>query len=203
MNTEMEPHLRRWCAEEEAHAKKVLGKIGYPTPHGLLTIFTGNGKGKSTAAFVMAWRAIAHQMKVGVVQFIGGCEQNAELRTLGQHPQCDFRIFGTGCKWNNQHYMSDKVEMVSAWLAVSNMMDDPAFGLIICDEINPVIHHRYLNLDTIRKQLAQRRPDLHMVFTGRSAPFELLDLADLVTEMQEIRHPFSKKNLGPQAGVDY
>ena len=203
MKTEMEPHLRRWCAEEETHGKKAHGKIGHPTPHGLLTIFTGNGKGKSTAAFGIAWRAIAHQMKVGVVQFVGGSEHNAELRTLGQHPLCDFRIFGTGCVWNREHYQHDKAQMVAAWMVVKEMMNDPAYGLIICDEINPVIHHQYLNLDTITGQLTQRRPDLHMVMTGRNAPFELLDLANLATDMQAIRHPFSTKKLAPQAGMDY
>ena len=198
MRTEMQFHLRRWCAEEQAHDTK-----RQPTPHGLLTVFTGPGKGKSTAAFGMAWRAIANNMKVGVVQFIGSAGQNAEISTLGQHPLCEFHVFGSGCLWNTERYAYDKAQMVAAWLAVRAMMDDPAYGLIICDEINPVIHHQYLNLDTLKRELKNRRPALHMVLTGRNAPFELQDLADLATDMQEIRHPFSGQKLTPQAGVDY
>lgn len=198
MQTVMAPHLLRWSAENKAQGTNLL-----PDPHGMLTIFTGPGKGKSTAAFGMAWRAIAHNMKIGVVQFVGGSESNAECRLLSQHPQCTFKIFGAGCLWDGQQYAQDKGQMVAAWMEVRRMMADPAYSLIICDEINPVIHDQYLNLDTIKPELTTRRPDLHMVLTGRNALFELLDMADLATDMREFRSPLSTGNLAPQAGIHY
>lgn len=198
MRSEVELQQRRRDAEKAARESQQV-----PEPQGLLAVFTGNGKGKSTAAFGMAWRAVMNKKKVGVVQFLGGSPKSAEFQSLGQHALCTFKIFGANCLWQSQVSQHEKPEAVAAWVEVKRMMADPGIAMIICDEINPLIQYQYLNLDTVIGVLKQRRPDLHIVFTGRSAPIELLDFADLVTEMREVKHPHTKYQLAAQPGIEF
>ena len=168
---------------------------------GLVIVLTGHGKGKSTAAFGMAWRAIARNMKVGVVQFIGSEPPCAELQTLGQQPLCEFKVFGTGCDWEKPARTESRAHALAAWLEAKRMMADPAIQLLILDEVHPMLHHQFLKLDTVLRALQRRSADLHVVLTGRHAPYELRDHADLVTDMQPAKHPYPA--ICAQAGIEF
>ena len=168
---------------------------------GLLVVLTGHGKGKSTAAYGMAWRAIARNMKVGVVQFIGSGQPCAELLTLGQQALCEFKVFGSGCDWTKQSQIDSRAQAVAAWVEAKRMMTDPALKMLILDDIHPMLYHQFLNLDTVMRKLNQRRADLHVVLTGRHAPYELRDHADLVTDMQPAKHPYPA--VCAQAGIEF
>ena len=168
---------------------------------GLVIVLTGHGKGKSTAAFGMAWRAIARNMKVGVVQFIGSEQPCAEFLTLGQQPLCEFKVFGTGRDWERPARIESHAHALAAWLDAKRMMADPDLNMLILDDIHPMLHHQFLNLDTVLRALQRRRADLHVVLTGRHAPYELRDRADLVTDMQPAKHPYPA--VCAQAGIEF
>ena len=194
MTTEFNLHWRAWRAAGEV-------RLSGEHATGLLVVLTGHGKGKSTAAFGMAWRAIARNMKVGVVQFMGSEQPCAELLTLGQQPLCEFKVFATSCDWESAARTATRAQAVAAWIEAKRMMADPAIKMIILDEVHPMLYHQFLNLDTVLRVLQQRRADLHVVLTGRHAPYELRDRADLVTEMKREKHPFPA--IAPQAGIEF
>lgn len=195
--------------KESEFQKRALRALAGEAPkrgelqQGLLVVFTGQGKGKSTAAFGMGWRCIAHDKKVGVVQFMGGSPLSAEYRTLGQHRLCDFKICCTECKWISSERIDEKKEVVMAWVEAKRMMADPDIAMLILDELSPMVRHGYLNLDTVLTELKARRPELHVVITGQGAPFELMDVADILTEMEMGRHPFPGKKVAAQAGIEF
>ena len=170
---------------------------------GVVTVFTGNGKGKSSAAFGMAQRAMAHQIKVGVVQFCGGSVNSAEYRSLAANPLCDFQIYGTDVGWKSKDRELDQAYVKHAWDQALAMMNDPAFGMVILDDINLLLKHHYLDTDKVMNALHKRRKDLHIVMTGRYAPIELIDFADLATEMRDAKYEKPTKPLLPQAGIEF
>jgi cob(I)alamin adenosyltransferase len=173
------------------------------TVYGQIVIFTGKGKGKSSAAFGMAQRAIVQKMQVGVVQFFGGSVESAEYRSLAANPLCDFTICGNECHWQIETFQHDMENVTSAWDKAKYMMKAPTYDMVILDDITLMIKHRYLKLDELMAALRQRRSNVHVVITGRYAPFELTDIADIVTEMREVKHPGSKLALLPQTGIEF
>ena len=170
---------------------------------GVVTVFTGNGKGKSSAAFGMAQRAMAHQIKVGVVQFCGGSVNSAEYRSVAANPLCEFQIYGTDVGWKSKDRHLDQANVNHAWDQALAMMNDPAFGMVILDDINLLMKHLYLGIDKVINALHKRRRDLHVVITGRYASKELIDFADLATEMHDAKFKKPKKPLPPQAGIEF
>ena len=195
MTLNMELHWRAWRAEQNRPA--LTGEGGA----GLLVVLTGHGKGKSTAAFGMAWRAVTRQIKVGVVQFMGGAHPSIELQTLGRQPLCEFKVFGVGGHQPHPLRAADKAQAIAAWLEVKRMLADPAIGMVICDDIFPLIHDQLLDLDVVLAELKRRRRDVHLILTGRHAPYELMDKADLVTNMRQMAYP--PLTTPAQAGIEF
>ena len=170
---------------------------------GLLIVYTGSGKGKTTAALGMAMRMVGHGMKVAIVQFIKGAIDTAEERVLkGFGDRVTFLRMGEGYTWETQDRERDKEMAQKAWEAVLKFLRDPEHGMIILDELNIAIHHDYVTLEQVLSGLAQRPYMMHVVVTGRGAKDELIEAADLVSEMKMIKHPF-RKGIKAQKGVEY
>ena len=171
---------------------------------GLLIVHTGKGKGKSTAAFGLVTRAIGNGMKVGVVQYVKGKWETGERCVLEQFPdQVTIRTMGEGFTWETQDKARDIAAAEKAWAASKEMIADPSYDLVVLDELNIVLRYNYLNLDEVLSALAARREMLHVVVTGRNAKPELIEAADLVTEMTQIKHPFREQNVRAQKGIEF
>ena len=170
---------------------------------GLLMVHTGKGKGKSTAAFGLAIRAMGNGMRVGVVQFVKGKWQTGERDILEHFPErVTIHTMGEGFTWDTQDRQRDIAAAKAAWQVSCEMMADESYGLILLDELNIVLRYDYLPLAEIVQALQARREGLHIVVTGRNAKDELIEVADLVTEMLEIKHHF-KAGVKAQAGIEY
>jgi len=170
---------------------------------GLLVVHTGAGKGKTTAALGMAIRCLGHGMKVAIVQFIKGAIDTAEERILKSFgDQVVFLRMGEGYTWETQNRERDKAVAQEAWVEVEKFLQDPTFGMVVLDELNIAIHHEYVFLEQVLKAVAQRPPMLHVVITGRGAKPDLIEAADLVSEMKMIKHPF-RKGIKAQKGVEF
>jgi cob(I)alamin adenosyltransferase len=170
---------------------------------GLLIVNTGTGKGKSTAAFGMGLRVLGHGMKLGIVQFIKGALPTAERELLGNHANCQFFTVGEGYTWNTQDRDADCAMARKGWSQALTMMRDPQYAMVILDELNIVLRYSYLNLDEVLQELKCRRSDLHVVITGRHAPPELIDMADLVSEMRQVKHPYKDQGIKAQKGIEF
>jgi cob(I)alamin adenosyltransferase len=170
---------------------------------GLLIVFTGPGKGKTTAAFGMALRAIGHGMTVGVVQFIKGGQDSAERAVLGRFETVDFQVVGDGFTWLTQNREQDVATAERAWAEAERMIGDPRYALVILDELNLILKYGYLDLERVLGTFASRRPELHLVTTGRNAPEALLEQADLVSEIRAIKHPYREQGVRAQPGVEF
>ncbi len=170
---------------------------------GLLMVHTGAGKGKTTAALGMAIRCLGHGMNVAIVQFIKGAIDTAEERILKSFgSQVVFLRMGEGYTWETQDRERDAQVAQKAWAEVEKILQDPSFGMVILDELNIAIHHEYVSLEQVLKAVAQRPPTLHVVITGRGAKPELIDAADLVSEIKMIKHPF-RNGIKAQKGVEF
>ncbi|MBI5410850.1 MAG: cob(I)yrinic acid a,c-diamide adenosyltransferase [Nitrospirae bacterium] len=170
---------------------------------GLLVVFTGAGKGKTTAALGMAMRCIGHGMNVAVVQFIKGAIDTAEERVLKSFgDQVVFLRMGEGYIWETQDRARDTEFAQRAWDAAKGFIRDPTFAMVILDEFNIALHHDYVHLADVLPVLQERPPMQHVVITGRSAKKELIEAADLVTEMGQVKHPF-RKGIKAQKGIEF
>ena len=170
---------------------------------GLLMVHTGKGKGKSTAAFGLAVRAMGNDMRVGVVQFVKGKWQTGERAILEHFPErVTIRTMGEGFTWDTQDRQRDIAAAKAAWQVAQELMGDESYDLIVLDELNIVLRYDYLPLAEIVQTLEGRRDGLHVVVTGRNAKDELIEAADLVTEMREIKHHF-KAGVKAQTGVEF
>lgn len=170
---------------------------------GLLIVYSGAGKGKTTAALGMALRCIGHGMKVAVVQFIKGAIDTAEERALKSFgDRVTFLRMGEGYTWETQDRERDIRFARKAWATACEFLRDPAYAMVILDEFNIALHHDYVSLFDVLPVLHARPPMQHVVITGRGAPAELLEEADLVTEMKQVKHPF-RKGIKAQAGVEF
>jgi cob(I)alamin adenosyltransferase len=170
---------------------------------GLLIVYTGAGKGKTTAALGMALRCIGHGMKVAVVQFIKGAIDTAEERALKLFgDRVVFLRMGEGYTWETQNRERDTMFALDAWTAACGFLQDPSYAMVILDEFNIALQHEYVSLSSVMPTLHVRPPMQHVVITGRGAPAELIDEADLVTEMKQVKHPF-RKGIKAQQGVEF
>ena len=187
---------KRKAARDRMLATKTLEK-------GLLMVHTGKGKGKSTAAFGLAMRAMGNDMRVGVVQFVKGKWQTGERAILEHFPErVTIRTMGEGFTWDTQDRQRDIAAAKAAWQVAQEMMGDESYDLIVLDELNIVLRYDYLPLAEIVQTLEGRRDGLHVVVTGRNAKDKLIEAADLVTEMREIKHHF-KAGVKAQTGVEF
>ena len=188
--------VRRKAVQDAEVASKTIEK-------GLLIVNTGPGKGKSTAAFGLALRMLGHGRKVGVVQFIKGAWSTGEQTALQRFGELvTWRSMGEGFTWETQDRDRDVAAATRAWEAACAMMDDPDNSLVILDELNIALRYDYLDLAAVVARLQARRPDLHVVVTGRNAKPELLAAADLVTEMGAVKHHFAA-GVKAQQGVEF
>ena len=170
---------------------------------GLLMVHTGKGKGKSTAAFGLAVRAMGNDMRVGVVQFVKGKWQTGERAILEHFPErVTIRTMGEGFTWDTQDRQRDIAAAKAAWQAAQEMMADESYDLIVLDELNIVLRYDYLPLSEIIAALQARREGLHIMVTGRNAKEALIEAADMVTEMSEIKHHF-KAGVKAQTGIEF
>lgn len=170
---------------------------------GVLLVHTGPGKGKSTAAFGLVLRALGHGWRVGVVQFIKGAWQTGERDALARFgDQVSWHTMGEGFTWETQDKARDMAAAERAWAKAKELMADPGIRLLILDELNIALRYEYLPLDEIIAALRDRRPDLHVVVTGRNAKPALIALADGVTEMIAVKHHFAA-GVKAQEGIEF
>jgi len=187
---------RKAVQDAEVASKTIVQK-------GLLIVHTGPGKGKSTAAFGLMLRALGRGWKVGVVQFIKGAWETGERLAFERFgDQVVWRTMGEGFTWETQDRARDVAAAAAAWKAAEEMMADPSIRLLILDELNVALRYDYLPLAEVVAALRARRPDLHVVVTGRNAKPELIEAADLVTEMGALKHHFAA-GVKAQAGIEF
>lgn len=169
---------------------------------GVILVTTGNGKGKSSSAFGMVARALGHGMKVGVVQFIKGAVPTGEERFFRRFPdEVEFHVMGEGYTWNTQDRSRDIDRAQAAWQVAQRMLRDERIGLVVLDEVNIALKHRYLDVQQVIADLQARPPMQHVVLTGRAAPAELVEVAHTVTDMGLVRHAFAQ-GIRAQPGVE-
>ena len=170
---------------------------------GLLMVNTGDGKGKSTAAFGVIARALGWGMKVGVVQFIKGKWITGEKQFYRRfEDDVRFHVMGEGFTWETQDRARDVAAATAAWEVAKTLMADPDLSLVVLDELNIALRYDYLDLDTVIADIKARAPHMHVCVTGRNAKPALIEAADLVTEMTVIKHPF-EQGIKAQRGIDF
>lgn len=172
---------------------------------GLILVLTGPGKGKSSSAFGMVMRAISHGMGVAVVQFIKGAMATGEREFLLRHfgDLCQFHTMGEGFTWETQDLARDIAAARRGWDKAKEMILDPAIQLVLLDEINIALRYDYLDIAEVVDFLRNHKPPMtHVLLTGRNAKPELIELADLVTEMTVVKHPF-RAGIKAQAGIEF
>ncbi|MFB8828291.1 cob(I)yrinic acid a,c-diamide adenosyltransferase [Azotobacter sp. CWF10] len=186
--------------------KKALvdGKIARATDeHGLLLVHTGNGKGKSSAAFGMAARALGHGMRVGVVQFIKGAASTGEEAFFRRFPDLvRYHVMGEGFTWETQDRQRDIDKACEAWVVARELLGDPSIGLVLLDELSIALKCGYLELEPVLTDIRARPLHQHVVVTGRGAPPGLIEAADTVTEMTLVKHAF-QAGVRAQKGIEY
>jgi cob(I)alamin adenosyltransferase len=193
-------HNEKMAKKKAARAKILATKT---EERGLLIVHTGTGKGKSTAAFGMVLRCIGHGMRVGVVQFVKGVWGTGERVVLERFPDLvTCRAMGEGFTWETQDRARDIAAARAAWEEAKAMIADPSYRMILLDELNIVLRYDYLPLDEVLATLAGKPRDLHIVVTGRNAKPELIELAELVTEMTLVKHPF-RGGVKAQKGIEF
>jgi cob(I)alamin adenosyltransferase len=193
-------HHAKMVKRKEAQDAEVAQKT---VEKGLLIVHTGAGKGKSTAAFGLALRMLGHGRRVGVVQFIKGAWQTGEKEAFAAFGErVVWHTMGEGFTWETQDLARDVAAAGRAWDKARELIADRSIGLVILDELNIALRYDYLDLAEVIATLTQRRPDLHIVVTGRNAKPALLEAADLVTDMGLVRHHFAA-GVKAQKGIEF
>ena len=195
-------HASKMAKKKAARDKIMATKEG---EKGLIIVHTGAGKGKSSSGFGMILRCIAHDMPCGVVQFIKGAWDTGERRMIEAHfaHLCQFHAMGEGFTWETQDRARDIAMAQKGWTKAKELILDPNIQLVLLDEINIALRYDYLDIAEVKAFLRDEKPPLtHVVLTGRNAKEELIELADLVTEMTLIKHPF-RSGIKAQKGVEF
>ncbi len=170
---------------------------------GLLIVFTGNGKGKTTSALGLSLRSAGHGLKVCFIQFIKGGWKYGELEVVERFKDMiDFHVTGRGFTWKSDNLEKDRAMGRDAWELAKTAMASCEYHLVVLDEFTYMLNYGGLDMQAVLNTLAQKQSDLNVAITGRDAPAELLAAADLVTEMTEIRHPF-RAGIKAQRGIEY
>ncbi|MDX6914856.1 cob(I)yrinic acid a,c-diamide adenosyltransferase [Pectobacterium carotovorum] len=168
---------------------------------GILIVFTGNGKGKTTAAFGTVTRAIGHGLRAGVIQFIKGEWPNGEKNLLQQHG-VEFQVMATGFTWETQNRQTDTEAAQHVWQHGKRMLADPQLDLVVLDELTYMLSYDYLDLSDVVTALKQRPAGQTVIITGRGCHRDLLEMADTVTEMRPVKHAFDS-GIQAQQGIDW
>ena len=202
MTDDTDRHAMKMAKKKAARDKIMATKTD---KKGLIIVHTGKGKGKSSAAFGMIFRCIAHDMKCAVVQFIkGGMSTGERDLILGKFSDiCEFHTMGEGFTWETQDKTRDTEMAQAAWEKAKELIRDPANKMVLLDEINIALRYDYLDISEVVDFLTNEKPEMtHVVLTGRNAKDDLIEVADLVTEMELIKHPF-RSGIKAQIGVEY
>jgi len=171
---------------------------------GLVIVHTGAGKGKTTAALGMVLRSLGHGYRVAIVQFIKGAWEPAEKRAFEPWgSQLQFHATGEGFTWETQDKVRDKLMAQAGWEVALRYLADAEYHLVLLDEVNIALKKDYLSVEQVLAGIDQRPPKTHAVLTGRNAPQELIERADLVTEMSLIKHPLKLQRIRAQAGIEF
>ena len=187
---------KKKAARDKIIATKTIEK-------GLVIVHTGKGKGKSTAAFGMVFRSIGNGMRVGVVQFVKGRWGTGERKVLEAFPdQIELATMGEGFTWETQDRERDIAAARAAWEKGKAMIADPKLDMVLLDELNIVLRYDYLPVEEIVEVLKSKPEMKHVIITGRNARDELLEIADLVTEMEMVKHPF-RSGVKAQKGIEF
>lgn len=193
-------HAAKAAKRKAFRDKKIATKT---IEKGLLMVHTGKGKGKSTAAFGLALRALGNGLKVGVVQFTKGAWKTGERGALERFgDQIRFATMGEGFTWETQDRTRDVAAATRAWAAAKAMLADPTLGLVLLDELNIVLRYDYLDVTDVVAGLQARLPGQHVIVTGRNAKKELIEAADMVTEMVPLKHHFDS-GVKAQMGIEF
>ena len=195
-----EAHREKMQRRDAAYERQIAAA---QREKGLLIVHTGAGKGKTTAALGLAFRALGQGMKVGIVQFIKGAIATGEaalVEKLGL--PIEMYTLGEGFTWKTQDRERDVVAARRGWQKAVELLRDPSFDMVILDELNIVLKYDYLPLEEVLTELEARREMLHVVVTGRNAKPALIEKADLVTEMTMVKHPF-RSGIKAQKGVEF
>jgi cob(I)alamin adenosyltransferase len=200
--SEEDRHARKMAKKKAARDKIMARKEG---EKGLIIVHTGTGKGKSSSGFGMILRCVAHDMPCAVVQFIKGAWDTGERRILeGSFGDlCQFHAMGEGFTWETQDKVRD-IEMAGkGWEKAKELIRDPEIRMVLLDEINIALRYDYLDIAKVVRFLSEEKPEMtHVVLTGRNAKEELIEVADLVTEMTLVKHPF-RSGIKGQKGVEF
>jgi cob(I)alamin adenosyltransferase len=202
MTDDPDRHAMKMAKKKAARDKIMATKTDQK---GLVIVHTGKGKGKSSAAFGMIFRCIAHDMQCAVVQFIkGGMSTGERDLILAKFTDiCAFYTMGEGFTWETQDKSRDTEMAQAAWAKAKELIRDPANTMVLLDEINIAIRYDYVDINDVVTFLRDEKPPMtHVVLTGRNAHDDLIELADLVTEMELVKHPF-RSGIKAQIGVEY
>ena len=196
-----EQHKKKMQRRKEVQEERLADK---KADKGLIIVNTGNGKGKTTAALGMVMRSLGHGYKVAIVQFIKGAWEPAEKAVLEKYSdQLNFHAMGEGFTWETQDRERDIEKAVAAWSQSLEYILNPEYRLVLLDEVNIALKLGYLDVNTVIEGLKQKPEDSHVILTGRGAPAELIAIADLVTEMSLVKHPFREQGIKAQAGIEF
>ena len=201
-DAELARHAAKMAKKKAARDKIMAGKEG---EKGLIIVHTGAGKGKSSSGFGMILRCIAHGMPCAVVQFIKGAWDTGERRLITENfsDLCQFHAMGEGFTWETQDKARDIAAARAGWEKAKELIRDPAIRMVLLDEINIALRYDYLDIGEVLAFLRAEKPPLtHVVLTGRNAKDELIEAADLVTEMTLVKHPF-RSGIKGQPGVEF
>ena len=210
MNDESQDEINERANEKSRKRKEARDRMlaTKTIEKGLLIVHTGKGKGKSTAAFGLVMRALGHGMRIGIIQFVKGKWETGERDVLDKFPDLvTIRTMGEGFTWETQDRGRDIAAAETAWEAAKEMIDasrrpDPKYDLVLLDELNIVLRYDYIPLDNVVAFLTAKPEDLHVIITGRNAKEPLIEVADLVTEMTMVKHPF-RAGVKAQKGIEF
>ena len=190
-----------WTPED--HAPREFRETATAARKGLVIVYTGDGKGKTTAALGLAFRAAGRGYRVAIVQFIKGQWKTGEGKLCEElKGRIDCFTMGEGFTWITKNYEQDVATARAAWAKCLEVLQDPRYRVVIFDELNYVLKYNFLSVAEVLDALKRKRADVHVVLTGRDAPPELIEATDLVTEMRQIKHPY-QAGIKAQPGVDY
>lgn len=194
-----ERHNKRMKRHKEVVDKKIQKA---DKDKGLLLVITGNGKGKSSSGFGMVARALGHEMRVGVVQFIKGAYSTGEETFYRRFPnEVDYHVMGDGFTWDTQNRDQDIASAEAGWEVCKGLLADPNIDVVLLDELNIVLKMKYLDVDTVIADLTQRPDMQHVIITGRGAPEAIIEAADTVSRIEDVKHAF-REGIKAQKGIE-
>lgn len=199
MTTEQDKHQQKMKKRKEVLDAKIAKAT---EERGVLILMKGNGKGKSSSAFGTMARALGHQQKAGVIQFIKGRKHTGEFLFFKDHPQIDFNVMGHGFTWETQDKQKDIEAAQKAWVKATSMLEDPTLNILIFDELSYMFKYGYLDVAPVVKALQNRPKHQNVIITGRTMAVELQEIADTISVVQDEKHAF-RQGVKAQAGIEW